>query len=165
MAGICDDLQELVIPGHATHILRRAGVLPDNAQRITVRLAHRQALLQGDAMQPGIAEIVEVVELPAVTQNREQFLPRLVDQLRAEVPFGVGDAVAQAADVELMEMVISPPHGRLDHGMQLHQSDGVRHQHTAPEHGVRVAQFDAQLQQSLRIESGHHFRATARRSD
>ena len=84
-------------------------------------------------MSPTVAEVVEVLETPSRLRGDlvQCYLP-----LRFEIRIRlvrIGLAIATAADFELVQMRVLPPHGLLENGVKAVEGDGARHQDSSPD--------------------------------
>lgn len=101
-------------------------------------------------MFPVVAEIVDVKETEAFTavEVAEADLA-LIEAAGVVFELGLaefGIAVGQAADAELVEVIIPPPEGGLDDAMQLTEVEAARHDQAPPDRRLDFGERDADLQ-------------------
>src|SRR5262249_16461764 len=70
-----------------------------------------QHLLDPDVVFPAVAEVVGVPERRALADDGVEACPPLIAWRLAPVPVWVGNAVARAPDLELVEVVVPPAEG------------------------------------------------------
>src|SRR5690606_25929055 len=108
------DLEQLAIaPGPAT-VLWWAGAPAIDARRNGGDAAGGKHLLDSDLVIPAVPEVVGVSERRTLAGDRIEAGALLVARRLAPVLVGIGDAVARAPDLELVQVVVPPAEGGLD---------------------------------------------------
>ncbi len=118
---VADDFQELLIARNAANIFGWSGTGAIKASRLLGGDIKGKQFLKLDRMMPVVAKIVEVRERRSraheIPQADFAFIedPRIIRE--GTLLKNCDIAVTQAADVELMEMIVPPVEGRLDRQM------------------------------------------------
>lgn len=123
--GIClvrHDFQEALVTGDTPNIFGRPGARSIDAGPVLGSDLKRHEFLDHDGVAPVIAEVIDVIEHRSPREVAEANLTTIKDVgvvfigiLRQELDI----AIAQAADVELVQMIVPPVEGRLKGKMQL----------------------------------------------
>jgi hypothetical protein len=147
MLGIGHRVEKVCVAGPAAHVLRRARPCTFQAARRRRTGAGRKDLFDHDLVLPGITEVVLVDEPIALfRQGTEPWLAFIVDGIAKHRDIvGIGRAVADAADLKLMEMAVRPAHGCLDIAMDPGQGDAAGHLNATPDKGFDTQQGDGEL--------------------
>lgn len=130
MFGVClvrHDFQEALVPGDTTDIFGRPGTCSIDAGPVLWRDIKRREFFDYDSVAPVITEVIDVIEHGSLREVAEANLMTIKDAgvvfiriLRQELDI----AIAQAADVELVQMIVPPVEGRLNSKMQLPKIPG-----------------------------------------
>src|SRR6185437_2804703 len=101
-------------------------------------------------MLPVVAEVVDVKEAePLAALEVAQAHLALVEAAGVVLELGLADlciAVRQAADAELVRMIIPPAERGLDDAVQLTEMEAARHDQAAPDRRLDLGEGDADLQ-------------------
>ena len=112
MAGIDDRRHELGVPLGPAHVLRRAGPLAGQAQRVPLVRIGRRHVLDQDLVLPPVAEVVRVPHAGALGRDRVEPEVQLVVQ--GQLAGRVGFAVLGALHLERVQVAVVPAHRVLD---------------------------------------------------
>ena len=104
-------------------------------------------------MLPGVAEVVLVAEAPDPLEDPEHRHGLLI-QLILGIAIDVG-AIGSVPDPEIVEVIVPPAKGGLDHEVQLVQANTARHKEAPPDRRVDVSQGDPDLEDRLAGWGGH----------
>src|SRR3546814_15384699 len=98
--GVRHDLKEVFIAGYAAHIFRRASVSAIQAPWRVQRTFELGSLYQRNAMPPGIAVVVKIVEGVRTAQRFFQANPLRIFKIVLGL-IGIGFTVVQVVDDEI----------------------------------------------------------------
>lgn len=155
VSWIGNGFEEIDIARWSADILGWTGVGASNTTRRAGIGLERKRLLHLDPMLPAVAEIVDIAEGFGIGQAHRQRDAFLRDHRLAHAPVRIGNAVAAASDLELVQVVVRPAHRRLDHVVQRGQRQGVRHHDPPPDGRLEPDQFNAQLKQARGTGAQH----------
>ena len=157
MSGIGKRLAELLVSPRPADVFRRAAPRCLDQHGVCQRNNGERAL-DLDAVRPAVTEVVVVFEgfRAGVLDCRQERDLACID--RAIPPFLVGQAKADVADLEFVEMGIRPAHRGLQDLMQSAEPDAPRHDN-APHHH----RFDM-IKSNLQADQGtcHRYAASMR---
>jgi len=146
--GVSESIQQIVKSSNAPAVLRRAGQLAARAGRIGCVGIGGQAFLQDDAMLPTVAHIIRVDGLgtdPAQHAG-ETYRALIFDRRHSHEPvFRIGLSEMPAANTKFVHVTVLPPHGGLQHVVQLRQSQSGGYQQSPPDRWHRAEQSDLKL--------------------
>jgi hypothetical protein len=159
MTTIGHDFQESGISADAAHVFWRPGTRTANASGHTRCRCDRQLLLELDDVLPAIAEVVLVYEgYPLPMAEIEQPHLGFVEPAWLPLEFGGTDlvdvSVAQSANHELVQVIVPPTKGGLDHLMQITQVKGPRDDDPSPDLWLNISKRNADLYR-VRLDKGH----------
>ena len=150
MPAFSHDLEESGIARNTANILRRPRAGAIDACRYAWCWIHREQAFELNDVLPAIAEVVLVHEcemLRSVEIDQSHF--GLVEASGVAIEFGLADllkiTIAEAADEELMQMVIPPAEGSLDDVMQLAKVKGPGDDKAAPDYWFDFDERDTHL--------------------
>ena len=147
VVGVSDGLEELAIAAGAPAVLGWTGALTVDTDAKLQDQRDRFYRLDDDLVAPRVPEVVLIEEpVPARDQVGEShglFVDVVV------LPFRVGHAIALPVDLEKVQVVVLPPHCRLEDRVQFGQLDLSGHQQPTPDRGGVVHQRNTQLDDGL----------------
>src|SRR5271157_2810712 len=122
----------MVVAGGTTAVLGRTMAFTTHADRVRQSRFRRQHFLDGDAVLPVVTEVIGVHRLCAdLAKHVEQQRRALVaDGRQAREPVvGIWFPEPLLTDAEVMHVTVLPPHGQLQHVVQLLQGHVRGHQY------------------------------------
>src|SRR5271157_1515037 len=115
----------MVVAGDTTAVLGRTMAFTAHADRVRPSRFRRQHFLHGDAVLPAVTEVIGVHRLGAdLAKYIEQPRRALVADGRQtrEPVVGIWFPEPPWTDAEVMQVTVLPPHGQLQHVVQLLQA-------------------------------------------
>jgi hypothetical protein len=150
IVGIGHDGEEVLVARYPADIFGRPGAGTGDAGGCARRFVEGQEGLDLDSVAPIVAEVVEIGKgEPRLTvEIQETDLPLVESACARLVPpaVAVRIAVAQAADIELVQMIVPSVESGLDDEMELAQVPGPGHDETTPGRRLDLVQGHADLQ-------------------
>src|SRR5271166_2098845 len=143
----------MVVAGGATAVLGRTMAFTTHADRVRQSRFRRQHFLDGDAVLPAVTEVIGIHRLCAdLAKYVEQPHRALVADARhtREPVVGIWFPEPLLTDAEVMHVTVLPPHGQLQHVVQLLQGHVRRYQQAAPDRRGGAEQGDFELIDFLR---------------
>ncbi len=150
---VAEDGQQLLVSPWSAAVLRWAGSPAVGAGGHGHARCERDRLLDGDLVFPPVAEVVAVFERVADVHDVVEHGAVCVLHRRPEVPVGVGNPVALAVDLELVEVVVPPTERGLDVLVQPVERRRRVHHDPTPHGWLDAEQRHLQLEQ-VRLVSG-----------
>jgi len=137
VVGLGDCLDEGGVARRTPDIFRRRRIGARYAQCNVEHWVGRQTALNLDAVIPVVAEVIDLAERAGCAERGCQAYALFASGRLAKVIVRVGDAVAFAGNLELVQVAVLPTHHDLNDLMQLGQRDRLRQ----PNLVVRVARL------------------------
>jgi excisionase family DNA binding protein len=151
--GIRENLEQVRVTAGSAAVLRRARVLPVDADGVLQAKRSPHEVLDDDLVVPGVSEVVLVQETAMLAHSAQHGHLLLVDlAFRVLVEL---HPIAVVADREAVQVRVRPPHRRLEHVVQLGQTNGCRYEKATPHRRLDVDKRDAQLEDALAGRSRH----------
>lgn len=151
MFGVClvrHDFQEALVTGDTTDIFGRPGARSIDTGPVLWRDIKRHEFLDHDSVAPVITEVIDVIEHGSMREVAEANLTTIKDAgvvfiriLRQEPDI----AIAQSANLELVQMIVPPVEGRLNGKMQLPKVPARRQNKSTPDFRLDLIQRNVNL--------------------
>jgi hypothetical protein len=140
-----DDLQELLVAGHAAHILRWATACTTETNGGLYDTVHRDYLLQHDFMPPVVSEIVLVDHRVAFSvKHVAQRNAAVVNHVVFFVFVQLNDAPVFTVLLELVKVAVRPAHYHLKGAVKAAQLEGTGHLDHTPDRWLNADERDFQ---------------------
>lgn len=164
---IGDDGEELLVARDAADIFGRPGSGAVDAACLFRCGIEREELLDLDRVMPVVAEVVDVDEGRSRLLEVAQADLALVEGPRIALERAFLEkrnvALAQAADAELVKMIVPPVEGGLDAQVELFEVPGQWHDEAAPDLRLDLVERDADLDSVGLLEHGGEWSRPAHR--
>ena len=150
---VSHDFKKVLKPRHAAHVLGRSRSSAVEAHCFLERPRHTLGTLDLDVVHPVVPEVIEIGEVIVHLQELVQAPLFRVEQFVIIIPVILGEAITLAIDLELVQVIVVPVEGPLDHGVQFRQRQRTRHQHATPNNWLNVAQVNPELKDAAGTKS------------
>src|ERR1035437_8117896 len=152
-----DDLQELLVAGHAAHILRWATACATETNGDLHDIVHGDYLLQHDFMPPVVSEIVLVDHRVAFSvKHVAQCNATVVNHVVFFVFVQLNDAPVVTVLLELVKVAVRPAHNHLECAVKAAQLEGTGYLDHTPDRWVDSKERDLQSIDGRRCLLGGH---------